>query len=81
MKKHYKTIFFLIGNLLFIVPMQAGTREGGMAIALGILNISLGTGVMGGIIYRIRELVCTAIGILLIFAGGRIERRNIRNEK
>ena len=61
----------LIGNLLFIVPMQAGTREGGMAIALGILNISLGTGVMGGIIYRVRELACTAAGILLIFAGGK----------
>ena len=64
----------LIGNLLFIIPMQAGTREGGMAIALGILNISPGTGVMGGIIYRIRELVCTAAGIILILAGGKNRR-------
>lgn len=61
----------LIGNLLFIVPMQVGTREGGMAIALGILGISPGTGVMGGLIYRIRELIWTAVGILLILAGGK----------
>ena len=70
----------LIGNLLFIVPMQAGTREGGMAIALGILGISPGTGVMGGLIYRIRELIWTAIGILLILAGGK-KRRKQKNEE
>ncbi|MBP5224206.1 MAG: flippase-like domain-containing protein, partial [Lachnospiraceae bacterium] len=59
----------LIGNLLFVVPMQAGTREGGMAIALAKLQISGGTGLMGGLIYRIRDLVCTVIGILLILIG------------
>ncbi len=56
----------LIGNLLFMVPMQAGTREGGMAIALAKLQISGGTGLMGGLIYRIRDLICTIAGILLI---------------
>ncbi|MBQ4425095.1 MAG: flippase-like domain-containing protein [Firmicutes bacterium] len=56
----------LIGNLLFMVPMQAGTREGGMAIALDILGISSETGLMGGLIYRIRDLICTTAGILLI---------------
>ena len=56
----------LIGNLLFMVPMQAGTREGGMIIALTKLSIDPGTGVMGGLIYRMRDLFCTALGILLI---------------
>ena len=56
----------LVGNLLFMVPMQAGTREGGMIIALEMLNISVEAGVMGGLIYRIRDLLCTMIGIICI---------------
>lgn len=59
----------LLGNLLFVIPMQAGTREGGMAIAVDLLGISSGTGLMGGLIYRIRDLICTAVGILLILSG------------
>ena len=56
----------LIGNLLFMIPMQAGTREGGMAIAAAKLWIDPGTTLMGGLIYRIRDLICTTAGILLI---------------
>ena len=65
----------LIGNLLFMVPMQAGTREGGMAIALDILNIDSGLGLMGGLIYRVRDLICTTAGILLILSG----KKNSKN--
>ena len=65
----------LIGNLLFMVPMQAGTREGGMAIALDILNIDSGMGLMGGLIYRVRDLTCTTIGILLILAGKKSSKK------
>lgn len=61
----------LIGNLLFMVPLQAGTREGGMAIALKMLDIDSGIGVLGGLIYRIRDLICTVVGILLILLGKR----------
>ena len=56
----------LVGNILFMVPLQAGTREGGMAIALNILGIDPGIGMMGGLIYRVRDLFCTVVGILLI---------------
>ena len=59
----------LLGNLLFVVPLQAGTRESGMAIAIELLGISSGAGLMGGLIYRIRDLICTAAGILLILIG------------
>ena len=69
------TFASLIGNLLFMVPMQAGTREGGMAIALDILGISSGLGVMGGLVYRIRDLICTIIGIIIILAGGKKRAR------
>ena len=59
----------LIGNLLFMVPMQAGTREGGLAIAIGWLGIEPAMGLMGGLIYRMRDLLCIIIGILLILLG------------
>lgn len=65
----------LVGNLLFVVPMQAGTREGGMAIALDFLGISSGIGVMGGLIYRVRDLICTAVGIICILTGGKKRQR------
>ena len=56
----------LIGNLMFLIPMQAGTREGGMIMALEFLKIEPGVGVMGALIYRIRDLICILIGISLI---------------
>ena len=56
----------LIGNLLFLIPMQAGTREGGMIMALSFLAIEASVGVVGALIYRIRDLVCILIGISMI---------------
>jgi len=56
----------LVGNLLFIIPMQAGSREGGMALALSFFNIDGGFGVQTGIIYRVRDLLFTAVGIFLV---------------
>lgn len=64
----------LVGNLLFIVPMQAGTREGGMDIAFhflfddGIIS-QIGTPV--GLVYRFREMTCTLIGIIMVAATRR----------
>ena len=69
----------LIGNLLFIVPLQAGTREGGMALAMDILGLDAGTCLTGALIYRVRDLVCTAIGVLLILAGHR--KRRVKKEE
>ena len=56
----------LLGNLLFIIPMQAGTREGGMAIALRWVGIDPGTGLMAGLIYRVRDIACIIIGVLCL---------------
>jgi len=56
----------LIGNLMFLIPMQAGTREGGMAMALTFLGIDAAVGVVGALIYRIRDLLCILIGVSLI---------------
>ena len=56
----------LLGNLLFIVPLQAGTRESGMAIALRWVNVDPDTGLMAGLIYRVRDLSCIVIGVLCL---------------
>jgi len=56
----------LIGNLVFMIPMQAGAREGGMAIALDWLGVDPGVGVMGGLLYIVRNIACILIGIICI---------------
>jgi hypothetical protein len=56
----------LIGNLLFFMPMQMGSREGGMVIVYGILSIPLAYGVFVSLCKRIRELFWILVGILLI---------------
>lgn len=64
----------LIGNLLFIIPMQAGSREGGMAIALHFLfteDTVNAIAIPVGLVYRFRETVCTLIGIIMVAATRR----------
>ena len=69
----------LVGNILFIIPMQASTREGGMTFALGFLLASedaiktVGVGV--GLIYRIREFIFIVFGILLVLIGKRGKKK------
>lgn len=69
----------LIGNLLFIIPMQAGTRESGMALALKSVNIEQSIGTLTGIIYRIRELTCILVGIVLILIEKKNKNKNDEN--
>ncbi|MCQ2087186.1 MAG: flippase-like domain-containing protein [Bacilli bacterium] len=67
----------LIGNLLFIIPMQAGSREGGMAIALHFLfgdDLVSTIAVPVGLVYRVREFTCTLIGIIMVAATRRIRK-------
>ena len=61
----------LVGNMFFFIPMQASTREGGMAIALAWLGISDDIGVMTGLLYRVRDLLCIALGIGFILINKR----------
>ncbi len=70
------TFASLIGNLLFMIPMQAGTREGGIVLALGCLGFDMEHAVMGGLIFRIRDLTCIAIGIILILLGGKKKQKD-----
>lgn len=65
----------LFANLIFIIPMQMGVREGGMAIFTNAININGGYGVLTSLLVRLRELIWIAIGILLLKVG------NKKNEK
>ncbi|MCE7064225.1 lysylphosphatidylglycerol synthase transmembrane domain-containing protein [Dyadobacter sp. CY326] len=56
----------LFANLIFFFPMQLGTREGGLALALGSVGFLPVQGVFIGIVMRIREIVWIIIGLLLI---------------
>lgn len=61
----------LFSNLIFFTPMQLGTREGGLALAVDGLHLTGALGVYTGLITRLRELVWIAIGILLIKIGNK----------
>lgn len=61
-----ESIQSLVGNLLFFMPMQMGSREGGIVIVFGILSLPLSYGVFVSLCKRIRELFWILVGIVLI---------------
>lgn len=61
-----ESIQSLVGNLLFFMPMQMGSREGGMIMVYGILSIPLSYAVFVSLCKRIREIFWTVVGVLLI---------------
>ncbi len=64
----------LIANLLFFMPLQLGGREGGFLMSTTGLSMTASTGIFVALIIRIRELIWTAIGLLLI----KMERKSDR---
>lgn len=56
----------LFSNMVFFSPMQLGGREGGMAIAASGLQVPGAYGVYVSLVTRVRELVWTVVGILLM---------------
>lgn len=61
----------LFANLFFFIPMQMGTKEGGLAIFTSVLHMSGSYGVLTGLITRLRELIWIAIGLLFIRIGNK----------
>lgn len=56
----------LFANLMFFIPLQLGGREGGFMMSTAGLAMSASAGIFVALIVRIRELIWTATGLLLI---------------
>jgi len=67
----------LFANLLFFIPLQLGGREGGFLMSAKGLALSASDGVFVALIIRLREIIWTAIGLLLI----KLEKKDVREEK
>lgn len=67
----------LMGNLLFIIPMQAGSRELGTQMALEfVLGSTAASAVFAplGIVYRFREIIFIIVGIILVLLGRKYKK-------
>ena len=56
----------LFANMLFFMPLQLGGREGGFLMSTGGLGMTARAGIFVALLVRVRELIWTAIGLLLI---------------
>lgn len=56
----------LFANMLFFMPLQLGGREGGFLMSISGLGLTATAGIFVALLVRIRELIWTAIGLLLI---------------
>lgn len=59
----------LFANLLFFLPLQLGGREGGFAMSVAQMGMTSDIGMFVSIICRVREIVWTSIGLLLMKIG------------
>ncbi|WP_149244234.1 lysylphosphatidylglycerol synthase transmembrane domain-containing protein [Dyadobacter sp. 32] len=66
----------LFANLIFFFPMQLGTREGGLALALQSVGFAAASGIFIGVVMRIRELVWILIGLAIMGKSGNGKIKN-----
>ena len=60
----------LLGNLMFFVPMQVGSREAGLALALSWTGVASPFGVTASLLARLREIFYIAIGVIAMLIKG-----------
>lgn len=59
----------LIMNILFFMPFELGSKEGGLFALFELIAGRGATGVTASIVSRLRELMWIAVGLLLIWVG------------
>ena len=59
----------LFANMLFFMPLQLGGREGGFLMSAKGLTMTVSAGIFVALLVRIRELIWTGIGLLLVKIG------------
>jgi len=60
----------MITNVLFLVPMEVGTKEGGMYAVFAALGLNPAIGLYVAIVSRVREIAWIAIGLGLVWLAG-----------
>lgn len=63
----------LLGNLMFFVPMQVGSREAGLALALSWTGVASPFGVTAPLLARLREIFYIALGVIAMLIKGSTE--------
>jgi uncharacterized membrane protein YbhN (UPF0104 family) len=67
----------LIANVLFFMPLQLGGREGGFMLSVLQLGLSSSLGMFISVICRVREIIWTTIGMLLIKVANKPKEREV----
>ncbi|MBQ5971023.1 MAG: flippase-like domain-containing protein [Prevotella sp.] len=71
----------LFANMLFFMPLQLGGREGGFLMSATSMGITASTSIFLALIVRLRELVWTGIGLLIIkFGSKKPKKHNPKDE-
>ncbi len=60
----------MITNVLFLVPMELGAKEGGTYAVFAALALNPAIGLFVALVSRVRELAWIAIGLVLIWLSG-----------
>ncbi len=62
-------------NVIFFMPLQAGSKEGGLYFAFRLAGLDPTLGIFAALVQRVREWTWIGVGLLLIWlAGGRVDR-------
>jgi hypothetical protein len=57
-------------NIFFFLPFELGAREGGLFLVFSLLGLGAEHGVFAAVVTRLRELVWTVIGLVLLWVRG-----------
>jgi uncharacterized protein (TIRG00374 family) len=62
-------------NVIFFMPLQAGSKEGGLYFAFRLAGLDASLGIFAALVQRVREWTWIGVGLLLIWlAGERVDR-------